>query len=242
MGHRRTSLLRASAAAFAVLAVAGGAAACSSDEPVTRRPNASGTATDSASPTPDPAPAPTATATGTAPDESGEGAPPTVGPTGPATPGTAGPTGSVTPGTVASTGPAAPGTILPPVPLDRPADAGQGVTVSLVRTVSVETQGVGPGESAGEPAVAVTLRVQNDSAQPLDLGSTVVSLATGPEATPGRFSQGPPARAFSGSVAAGASAEGVYVFALPPGERGDVVLDVSLVPERPVVRLTGSLA
>jgi hypothetical protein len=127
------------------------------------------------------------------------------------------------------------------VPLEQPADAGQGVVVSLVRTVSVETQGVGPGETAGEPAVAVTLRVQNGSAQPLDLGATVVSLTTGPEATPGRFSEGPPARAFSGSVAAGASAEGVYVFALPTGERGDIVLDVSLAPERPVVRLTGSL-
>ena len=233
MRHRRTSPLRASAAAFAVLAVAGGAAACSSDEPVTRRPSASGAATDSASPTPDPAPAPTAAATApaTAPDESVAGAP-----------SAAGPTGSTTPGIVRPTGQATPGTILPPVPLDRPADAGQGVVVSLVRTVSVETQGVGPGESAGEPAVAVTLRVQNGSTQPLDLGSTVVSLAIGPEATPGRFSQGPPARAFSGSVAAGASAEGVYVFAVPPGERGDVVLDVSLVPERPVVRLTGSLA
>jgi hypothetical protein len=33
----------------------------------------------------------------------------------------------------------------------------------------------------------------------------------------------------------------VYVFAVPAGERGDVVIDVGLFPGRPVVRLAGSL-
>ena len=136
---------------------------------------------------------------------------------------------------------AEPGVNLPPAPLDRPADAGDGVVVSIVRTISVETQGTGPGESSGEPAVAVTLRVQNGSGQSLDLGSTTVALTTGPERTPGRFSEGPPARPLSGQVPTGGTVDGVYVFVLPPGERDDVVLDVGLAPDRPVLQLAGSL-
>lgn len=116
------------------------------------------------------------------------------------------------------------------------------MVVSIVRTVSVETQGVGPGETSGEPAVAVTLRVQNGSGTPLDLSSSTVSLTTRPEGVPGRFSEGPPARPLTGQVPAGAATDGVYVFVLPPGERGAVVLDVGLAPGRPVLQLVGSLA
>lgn len=113
--------------------------------------------------------------------------------------------------------------------------------VSVVGSESVQAEGVGPGEFSGEPAVAVTLLVRNDSSRPVDLIGASVTMTVGPDEVPGRTSDGPPSQPWQGSLAPGDSAEGVYVFGVQPADRSDVVLRVTVDPSLPTVVLTGAL-
>jgi hypothetical protein len=99
----------------------------------------------------------------------------------------------------------------------------------------VTVTGQGPGELSG-PAVALTLQVTNGSARPLDLGTVTVSASMGGQEA--SSSEAAPARPFSGRLAPGAKAQGVYVFVLPAGGRRPVGVVVSLAPDLPVVRFT----
>lgn len=130
---------------------------------------------------------------------------------------------------------------LTPVPLASPAAVSGGVVVRVVRSMPITTSGTGIGQSSGEAAVAVTLGIENTSSVPVRLDTATVLLSTGPDRVPARIADGPPARAFPGSVRPGGRVEGVYVFVVPVADREDVLLTVSYAVGKPVVALRGRL-
>jgi len=130
---------------------------------------------------------------------------------------------------------------LPPVPFSSPGRVGNGVVVRVVGVEPTLTRGAGVGDSAGEAAEAVTVRVDNGTNEPVNLDNVTVDLNAGRLHTPGRPSEGPPSHALAGVLAASRSAQGVYVFVVPPADRGNVVLTFSYTPEHPTVLFTGAL-
>lgn len=115
------------------------------------------------------------------------------------------------------------------------------VLVDIAGVRSVKTAGSGPGEIAGAPAIAVTLAISNGTARPLDLNQVSVTAAYGPAATPASSSGGVPAKPLAGSLRAGATATGVYVFRVPTSQRGRVDLEVSYLAGQPIILFRGGL-
>jgi hypothetical protein len=100
------------------------------------------------------------------------------------------------------------------------------MTFRLEQLEAVDGEANGPGELAG-PAVRVTVVATNDSPSPVLLESIVVDLTYGAQNTSAAPISGPGALRFSGEVAPGASATGVYVFEVPVDQRGAVSVLVS---------------
>ncbi|SNS73536.1 hypothetical protein SAMN06893096_10795 [Geodermatophilus pulveris] len=128
---------------------------------------------------------------------------------------------------------------LPAVALDRPAEADDGVAASLTALEAVDGTGTGPGDVAG-PAVRVTVELRNGTAAPLDLLGVAVDLTHGPERVPASPLGDPSARAFSGTLAPGAVADGVYVFRVPADARDLVTVSVSPRPGAPYLVFEGA--
>lgn len=105
--------------------------------------------------------------------------------------------------------------------IDEPVDTGSGVTARLSRIRSVKGEAQGPGEVAG-PALRVTVKVTNGSKQEIDLSAVVVNLYYGKDATPASQLSGPKPAPFTGSLAAGASTSGSYIFGVPANQRKQV--------------------
>jgi hypothetical protein len=117
-------------------------------------------------------------------------------------------------------------------------DTGVRVSVSEITGITVEAET--PGEVAG-PAVAATIRFENESGEPLDLGGAMVSLldAAGNLATPTTSSPAAPA---SGTLDDGDAAEGTYVFRMPEDTRNAITLTVDYAAGAPVVVFHGAVA
>lgn len=126
------------------------------------------------------------------------------------------------------------------VALTAPGDFGDGVTVTLASVEQITTTAELPGEIAG-PGAAVSVRIVNTGTDAIDLGSVVVDLqdAAGTPALPMTTS---PAAPFGGSLAAGDTASGVYVFTLPTGYVGPATISVSYTVDAPIVVFTGDIA
>ncbi|MGY1842298.1 hypothetical protein [Modestobacter sp. SYSU DS0875] len=170
---------------------------------------------------------------------------------GPASHGPASPTASSTPsGTAASvstgapTEPAVPGpatgipAMLAPVALDEPAVAADGVTVTLPAIAAIDAVGTGPGNVSG-PALAITVRVTNGTAEPISLDGLQVNVAYSEQETAASPVNDPAAAPAQGSLAAGAAAEGHYVFSVPAGERDLVTVTVGYAAAAPLLVFQG---
>lgn len=124
----------------------------------------------------------------------------------------------------------------PPVAVEDEAEFGDGMKVTIASTEAVTMSDVLPGEIAG-PAVAIRLAFQNTGSADVSLQNVIVSVNyAGQEAS--SFT-GEPAAAPPESVAAGQTAEGVYVFAIPQDQRADVTVRVSYSPTAAQVTFTG---
>ena len=90
------------------------------------------------------------------------------------------------------------------------------------------------------PAVAATIRFENESGHPLDLGATMVTLvdAAGNVAAPTTSS---PAAPTSGTLDDGGATEGTYVFRMPEDTRNEITLTVDYEAGAPVVVFHGSV-
>lgn len=125
------------------------------------------------------------------------------------------------------------------VPIEEPAELGGGVAVDIVRIEAVEGEARGPGETSG-PALRFTVRVVNDSDEPLSLRAAVLTAYYGAEDTPAGDLSGPGVRMLKGELAPGGTAQGRYVFAVPTDERDRVRVDFSVGAERPRAVFVGS--
>ena len=115
-----------------------------------------------------------------------------------------------------------------------------GVRVSVVAITGITVQAETPGEVAG-PAIAATIRFENESGEPLDLSGAMVSLvdAAGNVAVPTTSSPAAPA---IGTFDDGEAAEGTYVFRAPEDTRHEITLTVDYTAGAPVVVFHGSVA
>ncbi|MEU0315199.1 hypothetical protein [Nocardioides sp. NPDC006273] len=93
-----------------------------------------------------------------------------------------------------------------------------GVTARLARIDSVQATASLPGEIGG-PALAITVKVKNQTGKKLDLALGVVNAYYGPERTPAVSVASDGEVPFPASVADGESAKGVYVFQIPEEAR-----------------------
>ena len=126
-----------------------------------------------------------------------------------------------------------------PVPVDSTAEVDNDLTVRIVRTEAIDAKATLPGEIAG-PAVVVDVVADNKTSAPVDLSAVVVECTDAANAPCNRISSDP-AKPFTGSVAAGATATGRYVFVIPKDQRKSVSFVVTLTGDRPVVVFRGKV-
>jgi hypothetical protein len=127
---------------------------------------------------------------------------------------------------------------LSPVALDESAAVGDGMTAEVVSLEAIDATGVGPGNISG-PALRVTVALTNGTAAPVSLGGVDVELASGPDLAPAPSVNDASASPFTGSVAAGNTATGVYVFSIAVGDRSDVTVSVGYQAGAPILVFTG---
>ncbi|MER7557288.1 hypothetical protein ABTZ46_10125 [Nocardioides sp. NPDC126508] len=104
------------------------------------------------------------------------------------------------------------------VGLKAEATSAPGVTARLARIDSVQATASLPGEIGG-PALAITVKVKNQTGKKLDLALGVVNAYYGRERTPAVSVASDGEVPFPASVADGESAKGVYVFQIPEEAR-----------------------
>jgi hypothetical protein len=126
----------------------------------------------------------------------------------------------------------------PAVALSDTAEAGDGVTASLPLIEEIDGHAVGPGNVSG-PALRITVRVTNGTHGAVSLDGVSVNVAYGSELTPASPLEDSSADPFTGSLAPGASAQGVYVFSVPEGSRDSVTIEVGYQAGAPLLLFTG---
>ena len=129
---------------------------------------------------------------------------------------------------------------LPEVPLKSPGPVGNGVVISLASVQSIQGTGTGPGNIDG-PAVRLTVRVTNGTSGTISLAGVAVNMYYGADRTPASPLDDPSRRPFAGELAAGRSADGVYVFTVPAGARDHVTVEVGYQAGAPLVLFTGAI-
>jgi hypothetical protein len=113
-----------------------------------------------------------------------------------------------------------------PVKVGRPAPLTGDVRVTVSRVRSVRVKANGPGDIAGA-GVSVGLTVRNEGTKAFDLDGLAVTATYGPDdrpATPGGAGNGNP---LTGSLEAGRSATGAYVFNVPAALARSLQVQVS---------------
>lgn len=168
-------------------------------------------------------------------DETDPGAGPSSSATPTAPPGDADPSAPPTPDPAAT-----PGTMpeLAPVSPDAPADNGEGLVARISAMKAVDGEAVQAGEIGG-PAVQFTLSITNDTDEAIDLGLIAVNAYIGEARTPAGGLVRPGGAPFEGTLKAGDSAEGVYVYTIPEDERGDVTLTIDYRAGQPAFVFRG---
>ena len=127
---------------------------------------------------------------------------------------------------------------LAPVALTEEAAVGNGVTATVEDLEAVQGSAQGPGQVAG-PAVRVTVRIVNGTGAPLSLDAVAVDVTYGPDATPASPLEDPSTVPFTGTVAPGAAAVGVYVATVPADRRQAVTVAVGYQAGAPYLVFTG---
>lgn len=141
-------------------------------------------------------------------------------------------------GDISQTIPAVDMTTQGPVALDEPGDFGRGVTIALGKAEKITTEAKLPGEIAG-PGLALTFTITNDSDAAIDVSSVVVDVADA-AGIPAIGMTAAPSAPFTGDVAAGTRATGVYVITLPAGSTDPISISVTYSSQAPIVVFTGA--
>jgi hypothetical protein len=130
---------------------------------------------------------------------------------------------------------------LPEVALDAPAAAGNGVVATLPSIEAIQGSATGPGNVNG-PALRVTVRIQNGTAEPISLDGVATNMYSGSDRTPASPLDDPSRRPFAGTVAAGETAEAVYVFSVPVDVRDDITVEVGYAAGAPLLLFRGPVS
>lgn len=115
-----------------------------------------------------------------------------------------------------------------------------GATAVVTKVESVRSRAELPGEVAA-PAVRLTVKATGGD-EAIDLSKVVVNAYYGPDRTPAISMTEPGGKPFEGTLAAGRSANGVFVFNVPPAERDQVFVEFSWSPKAKPVVLTADLS
>lgn len=129
---------------------------------------------------------------------------------------------------------------LAPVALGEAASASRDVTVELLSIEPVTGIANIAGEVGG-PALRVTVEAVNRSGAPFQTPAVVVNLYTGADRAPAGDIREPGSREFPSSIEAGSSAVGVYIFTVAENDRDQVLVEVDLQVEEPVVLFEGAV-
>jgi hypothetical protein len=129
---------------------------------------------------------------------------------------------------------------LPEVPLEAPAEVGNGVVATIASVEEIDGTAVGPGNVAG-PALRITVRIENGTTEPVSLDGVAVNLSSGPERTPASPLDDPSRAPFSGTVEPGEAGAGVYVFSVPTDVRDQVTVEVGYQAGAPLLLFTGAV-
>lgn len=129
-------------------------------------------------------------------------------------------------------------TTLPAVAVTDKADLGNGVSVRLDSVEAVHADAQLPGEIAG-PGVKVAVVIKNDSPAAIDISNVGVDVVDA-AGTPTIFMSASPSAPFTGQLAAGSSATGVYVFALPASYTDPAAISVSYSTDAPIALFSGT--
>jgi hypothetical protein len=124
------------------------------------------------------------------------------------------------------------------VALDGTAQVGDGVSATLPRIEEIQGSGTGPGNIAG-PAIRVTVRIHNDTGQPVSVNEVAVNMAYGADMTPASPLDDPSQTPLVGTVQPGETAEGIYVFSVPSDARDSVTVEVGYQAGAPLLYFTG---
>jgi hypothetical protein len=130
---------------------------------------------------------------------------------------------------------------LPEVPLDAQAAVGNGIVATLPKIEAIQGSATGPGNIAG-PALRITVRIENGTAAGVPLEGVAVNLYYGTDKTPASPLDDPSRRPFGGMLAAGDSADGVYVFSVPADARDSVTVEVGYQAGAPLLLFTGPVS
>lgn len=114
------------------------------------------------------------------------------------------------------------------------------VNISIVSAKTQKVTAKTPGETSG-PAVVTKVRITNDTASAIDLGSTVVML-TYSAGTLGQATTASPAEPFTDSVAPGKSLDATYVFNVASSAIDPIQISVSYAGGAPVALFAGGLS
>lgn len=167
-------------------------------------------------------PSPSSSPSATATEDPADGADPSAQPS----PGASDPSG-----TMPELAPVAPG---------EPSDNGSGLVARITTMKAVQGEAVQAGEIAG-PAVQFTLELTNDTGESVDLGLIAVNAYIGADRTPAGGLIRPGGAPFEGTVEAGATATGVYVYSIPENQRDDVTLTVDYRAGEPAFVFRGAV-
>jgi hypothetical protein len=127
---------------------------------------------------------------------------------------------------------------LPAVPLGSQAAVGNGVSATLPTIEAIQGSATGPGNISG-PAIRVTVRLANGTGEPVSLDGVAVNMYYGADLTPASPLEDPSQRPFSGTVAPGGTADGIYVFTVPSGSRDAVTVEVGYQAGAPFMTWSG---
>ena len=129
---------------------------------------------------------------------------------------------------------------LKPVQPDKAVEGQDGVRVALTSIESVTGKAVQPGEVGG-PAIRVRVTMTNAGVRSLNAASSVVNCYYGANRKPAGALVEPGGVPLYGQLAPGKTTYGVYIFAVPVKQRGDVTITVDYRVEVPVVVFQGDV-
>ena len=129
----------------------------------------------------------------------------------------------------------------PAIPLSATADFGTGLTLKVTDVEPVRSVARRPGEISA-PAVRISMQARNGSSKPISLDGMAVSVDYGSHRTPAIEVAEPGGDPFQGTLAAGHSRRGVYIFNVPITGRDGIHVTTSYTAAAPTLVFTGSAA